>query len=112
DRAKADAKLDADLAAAGIVSELAALVPAAVAPGSMPLTTPPAAETEADALAATVREQAAELQRVRDENQRLANQLAAAQAGTPAAGAAEPGEDVANGGPTLFPGETPPPPEP
>jgi hypothetical protein len=68
-----------------------------------------AAAAEA-ALSATVRELSAALQRVKDDNQRLADQLAAEQAKTPAV-TGEP-EDVANGGPGLFPEDVPPAPEP
>jgi hypothetical protein len=104
DRAMADARLDADLAAAGLASELAALVPPAVAPGSMPTANPAPAdtgETAADALSATVRELSDALQRVKDDNQRLADQLAAEQAKTPAVTGES--EDVANGGPNAEP---------
>jgi hypothetical protein len=58
---------------------------------------------------------AAEVARLRDANQALANQLAAEQAGVTAVGTpgviAE-GEDVANGGPNVDPAELPPAPGP
>ena len=89
DRQRADAELDATLAAMGLREDLAAIVPSSVAPGQTPDAVPVGAETVADALAATVREQAAELLRLR-------NELDAAKAAGYGAGTARP---------DLYPGE-------